>query len=73
MCIRDSTNTTTTTTTTTTSKSKSKAKIQTLGGTGPSGRPLAIAIRCATKHRTFDTNSEPKRSNGSLKSVQTKA
>eukprot|EP00972_Heterocapsa_arctica_P049125 7231658-Heterocapsa_arctica.AAC.1 len=37
--------------------------------TGPSGRPLAIAIRCATKRLLFFTNYEPKRSNGSQTNV----
>eukprot|EP00972_Heterocapsa_arctica_P020712 3052860-Heterocapsa_arctica.AAC.1 len=42
-----------------------------LGGTGPSGRPLAIAIGCATGRCTLFVvaNSEPQRSNGSRQNI----
>eukprot|EP00972_Heterocapsa_arctica_P094095 13877940-Heterocapsa_arctica.AAC.1 len=40
-------------------------------GAGPSGRRLAIAIRCTTKRCTLFSNPEPKRSNIALKHVTT--
>ena len=38
----------------------SKSKLEVLGGTGPSGRPLAIAIGFPTERRAFPVNCEPK-------------
>ena len=40
-----------------------------LGGTGPSGRSLVVAVRCATKRCTLFANYEPKWSNASLKII----
>eukprot|EP00972_Heterocapsa_arctica_P115176 16446426-Heterocapsa_arctica.AAC.1 len=50
-------------------KSTSTSKINILGGTGPSGRPLAITVRFLSKRRSFSANFEPTRSNGSHKSI----
>eukprot|EP00972_Heterocapsa_arctica_P002680 397284-Heterocapsa_arctica.AAC.1 len=52
------------------SKSKSKAKIIMLGGTGASGRPLAITIRFLSNADPLFATFDPKRSNGSLNNIQ---
>eukprot|EP00972_Heterocapsa_arctica_P084430 12436314-Heterocapsa_arctica.AAC.1 len=41
-----------------------------LGDTGPSGRPLVVAVDFLSKRKSFFTNYEPKGFNRSLKDVK---